>query len=72
MAHSVVDNDTKTLGELKERVQNVHYEYFSIYENPHWKPETIYERLRKFVLRLFYFISGPKFIVPILRICSKI
>ena len=41
-------------------------DYFVCYENPDWKPTSWYNRIFNFIYRVFYFITGPKFVVPIL------
>ena len=40
-------------------------DYFDLYENLDWKPTPWYKRILNFIYRFLYFITGPKFIVPI-------
>ena len=46
-------------------------DYFDLYENLDWRPTPWYKRILNFIYRFFYFITGPKFIVPILGFVQK-
>ena len=41
-------------------------DYFDSYVNIYWRPTPWYNRFFNFIYRFLYFITGPKFIVPIL------
>ena len=41
-------------------------DYFDSYENLYWRPTPWYKRIFNFIYRFLYFITGPKFVVPIL------
>ena len=56
-------SDLKTL----ERIPNRRDEdYFHLYANAEFKQISWYRRLFTFISRCLYFITGPKFVVPIL------
>ena len=50
----------------KDRNEADSLEYFDFYENPRWKPASLFQRFCRKISQLFYFLSGPNFIVPIL------
>lgn len=54
----------------KNRLQNS--DYFDSYENPQWKPETRFQKLKNYLWRFVFFISGPKFILSTLGLSSQI
>ena len=41
-------------------------DYFDSYENLNWRPAPWYNRIFNFIYRFLYFITGPRFVVPIL------
>ena len=56
----------KTLG---KRIPNPNdSDYFDPYENSNWKSTPWYNRI---IHRFLYFITGPKFVVPILGFVIK-
>ena len=40
-------------------------DYFDLYGNPSWEPPLWYHRPINLFRRCLYFMSGPKFVVPI-------
>ena len=46
-------------------------DYFDLYENLNWRPEPWYNRFFNFLRRFIYFITGPKFVLPILGFVIK-
>ena len=56
-----------------ERIPNRRDEdYFYLYEHAEFKPISWYRRLFSFISRCLYFITGPKFVVPILGMVQYI
>ena len=47
-------------------------DYFDSYENLYWRPTPWYKRIFNFIYRFLYFITGPKFVVPILGFVQDI
>ena len=47
------------------------HDYFYCYKNLDWRPIPSYKRFLNFVAKCLYFMTGPKFVVPILGIVPK-
>ena len=50
------------------RLYDDYSSYFDLYENPNWRETPWY---KQFFNRFFYFITGPKFVVPFLGCVIK-
>ena len=46
-------------------------DYYDLYDNPEWRPTPWYKKLFNLIYRLFYFITGPKFVVPLIGNYSR-
>ena len=57
---SVSENSNKRIPNRKGS------DYFDSYENLNWRPTPWYKRILNFIYRFLYFITGPKFVIPIL------
>ena len=70
----VISNETfqrktfKTLGRIPNRKDS---DYFDSYENLYWRPTPWYNQIFNWIYRFLYFITGPKFVVPILGFVIK-
>ena len=50
-----------------ERIPNRQdQDYFDVYKNAEFKQISCYQRLLNFISRCLYFLTGPKFLLPIL------
>ena len=46
-------------------------DYYDSYENPDWKPTPWYKKLFNLIYRWLYFMTGPKFVVPLIGNYSR-
>ena len=56
---------------LKSILNHRDPDYFDLYDNPDWKPTTLYQEVITRISRCLYFLSGPKVMVPLIGECSK-
>ena len=58
--------------ELLKRILNHRDpDYFDLYDNPDWKPTTLYQEVITRMSRCLYLLSGPKVLIPLIEECSK-
>ena len=65
----VTSNETfqrKTFKTLERIPNRKDSDYFDSYENLYWRPTPWYNQIFNWIYRFLYFITGPKFVVPIL------
>ena len=53
----------KTLKRIPNRRDQ---DYFNLYDNPQFQQIVWYQQVFNFISRCLYFMTGPKFVVPIL------